>query len=364
MSERGFALVTVVLFVIGLAVLATGLAFAAAQEAAVVRTTHDLIRARHAAQAAVEAALSSWSAVLRAADPLHVDVPLMAPAELEAGVRMSATSRRVARDGFLVSGIGTAGSGTVTPVRQRAVRLARSLAVDSIGAALDAALLAGAAHLGAGAVVDAARARVPSGDGVADELCARWPSGGAGVRAPLDSVALAAGAVVRGAPAVVHEDDAGRFRTGFGFLDAGALRAAARRVEAAALTPAPVESGLACDTAASGNWGGTAGPCASYRPLLHAAGALVLSGGYGQGILLADGDLVLERGFAFRGIILASGSVTVRDATVEGALVAARVAVERGELRLDRCAVAAALAAPDVLRRPWIPARSWLPAFD
>ena len=72
------------------------------------------------------------------------------------------------------------------------------------------------------------------------------------------------------------------------------------------VTPAPVISAGVCDTLAPGNWGDPAGgACATYLPVIHAAGNLTLRGGRGHGIIIATGDVVFEQGATFAGLVIA-----------------------------------------------------------
>ena len=74
--------------------------------------------------------------------------------------------------------------------------------------------------------------------------------------------------------------------------------------------PAPVVAGATCNTAVTTNWGDGANhnnPCGLYFPIIHLTGNTTLSGGEGQGILLADGNLTLSGSFTFYGLVLAKG---------------------------------------------------------
>jgi hypothetical protein len=61
------------------------------------------------------------------------------------------------------------------------------------------------------------------------------------------------------------------------------------------------------------NWGDGAtrtAPCGNYFPIIHLTGNTTLSGGQGQGILLADGNLTLSGSFTFYGVVIARGGFT------------------------------------------------------
>ena len=359
MKERGFALVTVVLLMLGLAVLATALGFAAAQQVAVRATLHDLARARAGAEAGARAAVDEWSAGRRWVDPIG-ERELLRAVDLEPGVRVAVWATRVARSSWLIEAEGLVARGAQQPVSRRVQRLVRGLDADSVAASFDAAVSAGRVRVDDGAHVGPAPA-APGGEAT----CAEGPGGGSAIRAPLDSTTLSSGSIVAGDPAVLHDADPSRFREGLGILDRAALLAAAVPVSAERVTPGAAQLGDACDPAARDNWGGGAGACATHYVLVHAPASLIIDGGHGQGLLLVSGDLVLERGFSFRGLILATGRITVRDADVHGAIAGAVVDIRSGgSVLLDRCAIAAALRETPALGRAIVPPRSWLPTFD
>ena len=359
MSERGFALVTVVLLMIGLAVLATALALSASQQVAVRASLHDLARARVAAHAGVEAEVAAWSSAERALDPIGTSIGRRA-VDFDPGVRIDISTTRLRGSSWLVEARATVARGALTPVVREAQRIVRGVDVDSIGHAIDAAVIASSVEIDG-----MARVAGSSSDRETDDLCARWPDQGAALRAPPESTFVSAAAELAGSPLTHPDPDPARFRTRVGVLDRAALEAVATRFAGAEVTPAPVLAGLACDTTAAANWGAPAGECSDRHVLIHADGPLTIRGGFGQGILLVAGDLVLDDGFVFQGLILALGTVTVRSAEIRGSIAAARVRVESpGRVELDRCAVGRALSRVPAIRAAVIPVRSWLPTFD
>jgi hypothetical protein len=114
----------------------------------------------------------------------------------------------------------------------------------------------------------------------------------------------------------------------------------------------------ACAKGNSLNWGepdrgiGSIAACYSYFPVIYTAGDLHLTGGRGQGILLVGGDLSMQGGFEFTGIVLVKGTVTTtaNSSKVTGAILAENV--DLGDVTsfggtpvvaYSRCAVEAAL---------------------
>ncbi|MEX2531161.1 MAG: hypothetical protein WD960_10345 [Gemmatimonadota bacterium] len=84
-------------------------------------------------------------------------------------------------------------------------------------------------------------------------------------------------------------------------------------------TEASLDGGGSCDRSDQQNWGypyeqddpdATYAPCHNYFPVIHVAGdATIQSNGYGQGILLVDGNLDLRGNFNFFGIIIVQGQL-------------------------------------------------------
>jgi len=103
--------------------------------------------------------------------------------------------------------------------------------------------------------------------------------------------------------------------TQFGAVNYAQLAATANVVlPGGTYAPAPVLiGGTTCNTADMTNWGdgnNHTAPCGLYFPIIHLTGNTTLSGGDGQGILLADGNLTLSGSFTFYGLVLAKGGFT------------------------------------------------------
>lgn len=85
-----------------------------------------------------------------------------------------------------------------------------------------------------------------------------------------------------------------------------------------------------CSTNLLDNWGdpyNVAGVCGSYFPIIWAQGDLKLTGGYGQGILLVEGNLDVQGGFEFYGPVFIKGELTTQGTGghFNGGVVAANV---------------------------------------
>ncbi|HKJ02451.1 MAG TPA: hypothetical protein VJ997_08350 [Longimicrobiales bacterium] len=80
-------------------------------------------------------------------------------------------------------------------------------------------------------------------------------------------------------------------------------------------SPMPVESGGVCATGVQGNWGdpiNQSSDCFTYAPIIYlkGGGTNLISGGYGQGILLVEHDLKVTGGFEFYGPVFVKGTLS------------------------------------------------------
>ncbi|MCG6956656.1 MAG: hypothetical protein LJF04_11770 [Gemmatimonadetes bacterium] len=88
--------------------------------------------------------------------------------------------------------------------------------------------------------------------------------------------------------------------------------------------------GYVCRTTTPDNWGDPVRPsgvCGNYFPIVYAAGDLHITGGYGQGILLVEGDLTVDGGFEFYGPVFVKGELATQGTGghFNGGVVAANV---------------------------------------
>lgn len=131
-----------------------------------------------------------------------------------------------------------------------------------------------------------------------------------------------------------------------------------------------------CDSSVATNWGApgaAAHPCFDHLPLIHVDGHLRVRGpGPGQGILLVEGDLVLEAGFAFHGVVVVRGRTKASGAATRiygGALAGneargSHEAAEGARLSFDRCAVRRALRSPKLYLPHPLAQFSWLEILE
>jgi hypothetical protein len=310
--RRGLAL-PAALFTIAIIVLfIAGSAFTATQEARAARGTLSGRIALEAAEYGAASVLRDWRrdwnlsvAVGQSVGPVTHILSGGATASVRL-TRISATTWWVVSEGI----VGTVASRQARRVTNAVLRL------DLPPASPDAAL----------AVTDSARV---TGTGLvigADSLelagiCGGLPIGPiAGVVAP-DTTRVSGVSGISGTPPVAPDSTAAARWTA---LDA-ALTADIMLPAGAIVTPMPVVTGAACDTAALTNWGDPAGgACGTWLPVIRAAGDVTLRGGTGQGILIADGDVVLENGAQFSGLVMPRDDIVggTGGGTVLGAVIA------------------------------------------
>jgi hypothetical protein len=311
-DSRGFALAAAVFALVLIAALLAGVFFAALQELRLGRNALGAERAFAAAEAGVAAALADW-------DPARCDV-------LRDG-------QSAAFSGALPAGTGAyAGSvtrlhGTLFLIRSRGRDAATSAQRE---VAQVVRLTPPPLDLRAAVTVEdrlaVAGAALIAGDG---EPPAGWacPTAGAGVGvriADASRVSISGcppASCIRGEPAVMGDSSVGD-SVARRLLDAAwseLARQAAKTYPAGSGPVAglgPVGTATACDSSIVGNWGDPGSPpsvagCADYFPVVLAEGDLRIQGGSGQGILLVQGDLVVDGGFQFRGVLLVRGTLTL-----------------------------------------------------
>ena len=142
-----------------------------------------------------------------------------------------------------------------------------------------------------------------------------------------------------------------------------------------AVAPSLAGSAGRCNAADSLNWGephrsgtGYVSACAARFPIIYGSGArLRLTGGRGQGLLLVEGNLEVDGGFEFTGLIIARGGIRLsgRDNRITGAVLAQGAGLDGGTsigggttLQYSSCAVGKALqaaaSAEPLTQRSWV----------
>jgi hypothetical protein len=139
----------------------------------------------------------------------------------------------------------------------------------------------------------------------------------------------------------------------------------------------PVGTATTCDKSVKFNWGepyrpGTVAGCYNYFPIIYTQGSVHLDGdGYGQGILLVNGDLEINGMFEFYGIIIVRDDVLKGNGTakIHGAVFAGNLTLSdplswmtgNNDIFYSRCAVENALSGSAILVR--VTQRHWAQIF-
>ena len=160
----------------------------------------------------------------------------------------------------------------------------------------------------------------------------------------------------------------------FGQLDWVTLAAMANsRVSLRVTGAAPRFTAEECDTSDPFNWGEphkrNGGPCVGYYPVVYAPGDLVVDGGRGEGLLIVDGNLTVQGGFEFFGVVLVRGALYggpggthITGAVSVAAQPDSTPAFDGIAIEFSRCAVRRSLL--ELARPVPIVERSWTQWFD
>jgi hypothetical protein len=137
-----------------------------------------------------------------------------------------------------------------------------------------------------------------------------------------------------------------------------------------------VGTSTTCDYSQQFNWGEPMRPgvmgCKNYYPIIYSSGTLHLNGnGYGQGILLVNGDLDINGQFEFYGMIIVRDDLNKSNGTakIQGAVYAANLNLQdpksfasgNQDVFYSKCAVESSLRGSAILTR--VKERHWLQLF-
>jgi hypothetical protein len=354
-----------------------GLLYVCTQEALASGVHTQRLRARLAAQSAVDQVMARWPAdSVRALPPGGIHRPQAGRGSV-AGASFEVEVERLSGTAFHVRGHGrTRAAG---PPAAHAAGFVSMLETAAIWRDFSAPVsAAGDLAIGPRALLDATRPDVPapgSGPSGCPAAMAEFTSllGSAGrpalIAAPSATVTVDPLSVIQANGALVRDSAIGLASfDGAGPLDVSLVPVLADRTETGTLTLAAVSSGTTCDTAAAANWGDPddpSSPCGRYFPLIYAPGDLEIAGGAGQGVLIVAGHLRIAAGVRFTGAISAAGGITAEAATITGAL-RSGPAPSRidAAVSFNLCALERAFTGTPAFRQPYRRGnRWWLPAF-
>ncbi|MFN8581759.1 MAG: hypothetical protein U0163_12385 [Gemmatimonadaceae bacterium] len=307
--RRGFALFAALVTTVLVSAFVAGAWMLSLQRIRAITSRQSVLRAAEAAERAAVAPLDAWSP----GDALGIGIgAVMGPASLTLSGGAAATWRmqRLGPTTFLSQGEGFADSA------RRAVTWLYRLTLPSFDTAATLTVR-DSVLVRSGGRVSGADVLPPTWAGLTCALQA--PA--AGAAAP-DSTHIcdgtcgaAGGSQVLGRPARLADTtaaDSTHYTLFHGETWATLTsRATAQLAAGASVTPAPVLQGAQCDRSVSSNWGdpSRASACADYFPIIWAHGDVVVQGGRGQGILLADGDVRLDGGTQFTGVIISRDDI-------------------------------------------------------
>jgi hypothetical protein len=360
-AAAGIVLPTVIGVLVLVELLAVAILTVALQEITVSRERAAAVQLQLAARSTTAQLSSGPVPAIQALAP-GGRLPLPLPADTSAAVA-SAEIQRVSPGLFLLrttaqSGLGASWSRTTVGT------LLNGFDSQTVLNRLPGALNVGtSAHLEGAASVDGSSTSDPA------FACPSWltyPDSAAGIaHGSAAAIAVDNAARVVGAPPflelAVAADSAGL--GGFGLE---VLTSWADRQQSGTVDLMPEISATLCSTTTPNNWGAPLDalhPCANFFPLIRSAGDLVIASGAGQGTLIVDGNLLLEGGTTFLGLVIVAGTLTLNPgARIEGAARARAAVLHAGAVRRSNCALSNALTRASALNR-LMPRRGrrWIP---
>ncbi len=367
-EERGFALAVAVFALVIIAALITGIFFAARQEMKIGEATLASQRAFSAADAGISNVIANW----------------------DMSWNNLATNATATFNGSLPSGTGTY-NGTVLRLNPQLFFVEvtgtdqHNQATRTLGA-LSRLLVLQLALRGAVTTRDSMKIGGSSFiDGV-DTNPSGWSCPAVndtvpGIATPDASAITVSGCpglnCVRGDPKILSDptiNDSTFLKYGdFTWSD---LVGMATKIYPGSYGPAsdfgPVGTATTCDKSVMDNWGDPMVPatvpgCQNYFPIIYVNGDFKATGGYGQGILIVNGDMDIQGGWQFFGPVIAKGQVSTQGTGghFNGGLLAANINLNtflgNAIVTYSSCAIFKALNANSPGR--WLKQRSWVDLF-
>ncbi len=369
-DERGMALAAAVFALVIIAALITGVFFAARQEMKIGENSLTAQRAFDAAEAGLDSTASNWNTsawnVMATGDSATVS------GALPSGVgSWSGTVRRLNDQQFIVRVTGQDPNALSSRTLGALMRL-KFMTVNILGAVTTQ----GSMQIGGSSQIDGYDTN-PSG----------WDCPPAGPPMPgiatkdtsLISTSGCGGySCVAGSPQVQENTsiNASTFQT-FGDLTWAQVVAMATINLPGGYNGSnfgPIGTATTCNTSVQYNWGDPMSPpsvqgCQSYFPIIHVAGDFKATGGYGQGILLVDGNIDVQGGFQFFGPVIALGTLSTQGTGghFNGGVMAANLNLGNDQIlgnavvTYSSCAVLKALRANTPAQR--LGQRAWVDLF-
>ena len=311
-NERGIALPLVMFVLVILGVIIAGSFYIARLELKTGDNTVAATQAAAVAEAGVDSVLANWNSSAYNSMAVATEIT-MTSVSLGSNAAYTATLRRLNPSLFMVRADGRQSyPGGGVQGRRQVSRLVR-LDIPQIDMTAAITTRTGITISGS--------SDVSGVDSIPNNWGALCPPAGPTVPGVRDSSgnvstsgACAGASCIVGNPQILTDPtvNSGSF-SNFGNTSFAQLAARANLVVSGTITGiGPVVLSGACRTSVITNWGdphAPMAPCGSYWPIVYAPGDLVLSGGYGQGILLVGGDLTLAGGVEFYGPVISQGTV-------------------------------------------------------
>jgi PilX N-terminal len=307
-SPAGAALPLAIVALLVVSVLVSAAFLVSRQEQLVGRSTMRSQQAFGAAEAGMHVQLGDWAATgsndLAAGDSVSFEGPVGGSGWYRGSIRrLNDLLYLVRSEGFSADSTARQQVGMV--LRRRPIELDISAALKT----LDVRDLSGSS------LIDGNDHLPPSWTGCPPPSVAlpglQLPSVG-----QLSALACSVAGCIVGSPSVeerpLTRDSLLRLRDG----PVSSLRALASKVIAGGYRRIqPSSTGGLCNAADADNWGSPlqpTGPCGSYFPAVWVDSALTINGLQGQGVLVVDGDLVVDGAFEFYGPVVVLGSLVTR----------------------------------------------------
>lgn len=366
--REGIALLLALFTILMLQLLMAGVLALATLQKSLAQSRIATAHAQLAARAAPGLALEGWAATSAAQLPNGARVS--GPTGTLSGARYHTAIERVSGSAFLIRAVGEVGDPRAPAAAATAGFLVHTIDPDPLAASFPAGLATGGGvSLSGESRIDGASGNQPP-PGWSAARCAQLRPLAASSTAVLvpaaDALVLDRGSAVVGFPAIAIGEVPAALPNGFHHL-----AARADHIVNGAVTPAAQNSHGRCAIDDSANWGAPLDPfdpCATFFPLIHAPGDLIVNGGSGQGMLLVAGDLTLS-GATFYGVVVVLGRLTLREgAYVRGAVStlngSAPIQLHNSTISRCECSLRSALLLSEALTTP-VPraGRSWIPIY-
>ncbi len=370
-QERGFALAVSIFALVIIAALITGVFFAARQEMKIGENSLTAQRAFNAADAGINDAIANWKTSVWNGLPTGGTATFSG--SLPAGTgSWNGTVRRLNPQLFFVQVTGTDKNSMSTRTLGALSRLL-IMQMQMKGAITTQGQL----KIGGSSLINGVDTN-PSGWG-----CAAVNDTMPGI-ATHDSTQITTSGCnnyncVQGKPRISSDPTItdSTFNK-FGDLSWNDLVGMATKIYPSSYGPAsdfmPVGSATTCNKTVLDNWGDPMVPasvagCSNYFPIIYVNGDFKATGGYGQGILIVNGNLDVQGGWQFFGPVIVKGTITTQGTGghFNGGVLAANINLEQDVIlgsavvTYSSCALFRAMQANSPGR--WLRQRSWVDLF-